>query len=364
MRALAVLSPALSKKIEAKEKYILEIDSLKIPLALIHVPDTEFDENNPQLDNAVLVKKVGFSLNYRDQGVIESAWYKLSKDNQEAYYPIGSEFCGKVVKVGKKVTNLNIGDHVIANCSYPYAPDNVAPGIPSNHASKELEIFHKGKLIKIPNAIPADQACGMSIGVQTAFSMIRKADIKPGQNVLVTSITSNTSLITLNFLKNIGCNVYGMSYSTKGINLVKEHFPFVKDIFEFKNLELPQNLFFDAVIDPFADTHLKKLQNHLNFGANYVTCGMYNQSKEKFNSEASLENLPGLLSGLISRNVSLIGNCLGTTEDLETGVNILAKDSDSNIVIDSVFNENDINTFIEKSFNKSSYKVGKVILLY
>ena len=150
----------------------------------------------------------------------------------------------------------------------------------------------------------------------------------------------------------------------EGINLVKEHFPFVKDIFEFKNLELPQNLFFDAVIDPFADTHLKKLQNHLNFGANYVTCGMYNQSKEKFNSEASLENLPGLLSGLISRNVSLIGNCLGTTEDLETGVNILAKDSDSNIVIDSVFNENDINTFIEKSFNKSSYKVGKVILLF
>src|SRR5690606_26657152 len=189
MKALGVLSPSLAEKLDKEDKYILELDSLKIPLALIHVPDIEFDDNDENHANTVLVKKKGFSLNYRDLGVIEKAWYKLKDSDQDSYYPIGSESCGEVLQIGKNVDNLKVGDYVIANCSYPVAPFSAAPGIPSNHGSKELEMFHKGKIIKIPDNIPVEQAAGMSIGLQTAMSMIRKADIKDNQNVLVTSIT-------------------------------------------------------------------------------------------------------------------------------------------------------------------------------
>lgn len=361
MRALGVLSSSLAEKLDDDDKYILELDSLKIPLALIQIPDTKFDENDV---NTVLVKKKGFSLNYRDFGIIENAWNKLKDVNQDTYYPIGSDFCGQILKIGKNVENLNVGDYVIANCSYPLASHNAPPGIPSNHGSKELEIFHKGKLIKIPKNIPVEQASGMSIGVQTAMSMIRKAGIKDGQNVLVTSITSNTSLFILNFLRDKNATIYGLSYSGVDTDKVKKLFPFIKTVFNFKEKNIPKDLLFDAVLDPFADTHLVALQANLNFEARYVTCGMFNQSSEKIRSDESLFNLPLLLNDLIGKNIQLKANCLGTTEDLEKGVKLLSENTNSNLPVDEVFNnEEDINLFLDKSFIKTK-RIGKVVFKY
>jgi len=364
MRALGILSPSVAAKLDSEDKYILEIDSLKIPLALIQIPDTEFDENDDNYSNTVLVKKKGFSLNYRDLGIIENAWGKLKDINQDTYYPIGSEFCGEVVKIGKNVENLKIGDYVIANCSYPEAPFGALPGIPSNHGSKELEIFHKGKLIQIPKNIPVEQASGMSIGVQTAMSMIKKADIKDGDTVLVTSITSNTSLIILNFLKDKNCKTYGLSYSGQDKEKVKELFPFIKETFNFKDKNIPNDLFFDAVLDPFSDTHLVALQANLNFDARYVTCGMFNQSSEKIKSKEAYANLSSLMGQLIAKNIQIKGNCLGTSEDLKDGVELLSKNATSNIPIDVFFKDDeDINLFLDKSFLKTK-KTGKVAFLY
>ena len=364
MRALGVLSPSLAAKLDDEDKYILELDSLKIPLALIHIPDTEFDENDENYANIVLVKKKGFSLNYRDLGIIENAWSKLKNTDQDTYYPIGSEFCGEVIKIGKHVDNLKVGDYVIANCSYPLAPLNAPPGIPSNHASKELEIYHKGKLIKVPENIPVEQSAGMSIGVQTAMSMIKKADIQEGNNILVTSITSNTSLIILNFLRKKKYAIYGLSYSGQEIGKVKKVFPFIKEVYSFKDNNIPKDLLFDVVLDPFADTHIVALQANLNFEARYVTCGMFNQSSEKIRSKESSTNLPSLIGQLISKNIQFKANCLGTTEDLENGLKLLSENDSCNIPVDTFYKEDeDINLFLDKSFLKTK-KIGKVSFLY
>lgn len=366
MKALSVLSPSLSAKINKEDKYILELDSYKIPLALINIPDTEFNENEDKNKNAILVKKKGFSLNYRDLGIIENAWLRLKDLEQDTYYPVGSDFCGEILKIGKNVNNLKVGDYVIADCSYPISPFNSFPGIPSNHASKELEIFHKGKIQKIPKSIPVEQASGMSIGVQTAISMIKKANITEGDNILITSISSNTSLFILNFLREKKCNIYGLSYSGMKINKIKEKFPFIKNIYNIKENNIPKDLFFNIVFDPFSDTHLAILQHNLSFEAKYVTCGMYNQSSEKINSKPSYQNLPLLMSGIIAKNVNIKGNCLGKSEDLSEGVEIINNNQNSQIIIDKTFeDENDINEFIKRSFNIScENKLGKVSFLY
>ncbi len=364
MRALGVLSPSLAAKLGDEDKYILEIDSLKIPLALIQIPDTEFEESNDKNADSVLVKKKGFSLNYRDLGIIENAWYRLKSIDKDTYYPIGSEFCGEVLQIGKNVDNLKVGDYVIANCSYPEAPNNAPPGIPTNHSSKELEIFHKGKLMKIPENIPTEQASGMSIGVQTAMSMIRKANIKDGDKVLVTSISSNTSIIILNFLRDKNCTIYGLSYSGQETDKIKELHPFIETIYNFKDNNIPENLFFDAVLDPFSDTHMVALQSNLNFKARYVTCGMFNQSSEKIRSKSAQTNLSALISELIAKNIHVCGNCLGTTKDLADGIEILSNTESSEIIVDSFYKEDeDINLFLDKSFLKAK-KIGKVSFLY
>jgi len=364
MRALAVLSPSLDKKIQDNQKSYVTIDSLKIPLALINVPDEEFDENDERYDNTVLVKKKGFSLNYRDLGIIEKAWDRLKGFEGDTYYPVGSDFSGTVVKVGKNVSNLNVGDYVIQDGFYPHYQGGAKPGIPTNHGSKELEVIHKSKLIKLPEEVPANIASGLGIGAQTGMSMINRAQIQKGSNVLVTSVTSYTSLFLLSLLKDYDCNIYGLSYSGNGIDTVKKNFPFIKEIFSFKDNSIPKDITFDAVLDPFADTYFPYLLlgKKLNYGCKYLTCGFFDQSTEK-KLEAKAIKLPLLLSHIIIYNVHLIGNCLGSTEDLEDGIHLLNKEN--SLPIDSEFTETDnIQDFISKSFNMEKNRFGKVCFLF
>ncbi len=363
MKALAVLSPSLQAKIEENSKYDFHINDLKIPLAQIELPDVEFNGKDSTYKDYVLVRKLGFSLNYRDLGVIEKAWMELKELTQDSYYPIGSDFCGIIENIGENVKSLSVGDIVIPDCSYPFSNFNTIPGIPTNHASKELEIFHWGKLKKIPSEISTEVASGMSIGTQTALSMIRKAKISEGNNILITSITSNTSLFLLNFLKDIDvkCNVYGLSYSGKNVEAIKNHYPFISEIFKYKDQEINKNLYFDVVFDPFSDFYFSDLVDYLNIGAKYITCGVLNQSAEKVDSATSYKNITRMMATMLSRNVILEGNCLGTSEDLDNGIKTLAE-SDNKIMIDSLFNSNSyVGDFIHRSFNG---KLGKVIMKY
>ena len=361
MRALSVVTSSLFDKVEKDKRHLIQIDDLQIPLAMIEGARPDFDPNAEQYADLVLVRKASFSLNYRDLGIIENAWKRLQQVEGDSFYPIGSDFSGFVEAVGKNVTNLSVGDLVIGNGFYPDFEHGAMPGIPSNHASKEFEVYHFAKLVKVPDYISETEAGGLSIGVQTANSMVRKADIKEGYNVLVTSVTSNTAFFILNTLWEKGCNVYGLSFSGKNTEKIKEHFPFIKEIFSINENSIPQGLLFDVVFDAFSDTYLEYLVNKMNVNSKYITCGIYNQSSAKING-VKPTNLSLLIAGMMIRNVSLMGNCLGTTEDL---VNGLQNYKTNKAFIDSVFTEEDkISDFISKSYNLSNDKFGKVVFQY
>lgn len=361
MRALAVVTSSLYDQVEDHNKYLISIDNVKIPLAFIEGSFPNFNAESDQYANFVLVKKTSFSLNYRDLGVIQNAWQRLKTAEIDTFYPIGSDFAGYVVAVGKNVTSLIIGDLVIGNCFYPEAENGAMPGIPSNHASKEYEVYHYGKLIKVPSYLSDVEAGALGIGTQTANSMIRKANIKKGDTVLVTSVTSNTSYFLLNALWNLDCNVYGLSYSGKNTALVRKQFPFIKEIFSVNEKNIPNTLMINVVLDSFSDTHLEYLMPNLNLNARYLTCGIFNQSMDKLKN-VKPTNLTLLIANLMMRNISFIGNCLGTTEDLISGLEFY---KDKKLLIDSVFTDGDsLADFITKSYNLESDKFGKVIYEY
>jgi NADPH:quinone reductase-like Zn-dependent oxidoreductase len=361
MKALAVVTPSLFEKIEDNDKHLIVIDDLKIPLAFVEGNKPDFDIESEQFSNQVLIKKASFSLNYRDLGIIEIAWSRLKNIEEDTYYPIGSDFSGYVEALGKNVNSLKTGDLVLGNCFYPEVENGALPGIPSNHSSKEYEIYHFAKLLKVPSYISDIEAGTLSIGTQTSVSMIRKAEIKKGNKVLVTSITSNTAFFLLNSLWNKDCNVYGLSYSGENIDKVKKHFPFLEEIFSVKQNNIPENMMFDVVLDAFSDTYLESLSQKLNINARYVTCGIFNQSSKKI-SIVKPTNLPLLIANLMTRNVSLIGNCLGSTDDLVEG---LCQYENHKITIDSIFTKKDsLSDFIYKSYNLNNDKFGKVVYQY
>ncbi|SHI34705.1 MDR/zinc-dependent alcohol dehydrogenase-like family protein [Flavobacterium terrae] len=361
MKALAVVTPSLFEVIDEKNKHLMEIDDLKIPLALVEGNAPEFDPESDIFKNSVLVQKKSFSLNYRDLGIMEMAWNYLKDKEVETYYPIGSDFSGYVIKVGKDVTRFSIGDLVIGDCAFPDFKEGVNPGIPSNHSSREFEVYNQLKLCKVPDYISAEDAGALSIGTQTSMSMLKKGAIKKGNNVLVTSITSNTSFFLLNTLWGEDCNVYGLSYSGENIQKVKDHFPFIKEVFSVSENNIPKDILFDVVFDAFSDTYLEYLIPCLNFNARYVTCGIFKQSSHKMINSDGV-NLSALIVGLMMKNISLIGNCLGSTQDLVEG---LQNYRENKMFIDTVFTEeNSISDFISRSYNLNKDKFGKVVFVY
>jgi len=320
-----------------------------VPYALIEREDLKFDpEKNP---DKVLVRKFAFSCNYREVSLIKTVHQAIRNSKDLTYYVIGSEFSGVVVDVGVNVTRVKVGDRVLCDCFYPYVPGKNAPqGLSTNHASSELEIIHELKLAIMPDNMSFSIGGAFPIGAQTTYSMIEKLGVKEGDRILITGIKSNTSLFAINALKNKNVELSGLARGN------------VDEVF-FKNIGI-KNIFyvpencesllgntevmdyikvsgkFDCVIDPFSDSYLFTLLDLINVGGRYITCGLSNQTAYK----PTTLNVAAQMSKVINGNITIIGNCLGSTENLNKALTDFANNR-YDVIIDNVIS-NDIHYFM------------------
>jgi NADPH:quinone reductase-like Zn-dependent oxidoreductase len=351
---------------------MIEIKGHPVTCGIIPTAAPRFDPRSPESETQVLLKIRAFSCNYRDINLIFSA---LKKGPAESFYPIGSEFAGEVLEVGSKVTSVKVGDRVIADCFY-YGGGRTPPsqGVVTNHASKEYQIVQASKVVRIPKPMPDDVAASFTIGAQTTYSMVRKLALEPGANVLVTAAKSNTSLFAINALKAQGANVYATTTSTQHADRlkqlgIKELFLVDSSLDNFMKHEQIRDLVietggFDGVIDPFFDLHLPKVLDAMGPGAKYVTCGLHDQY-QKLIGEKTLYPQVSLKSVLLKamfKNLQIIGNCIGTTSDLQRALDDYSSKS-LPVVVDSSFSGNQAGAFLDRTYN-SGDRFGKVVYQY
>jgi NADPH:quinone reductase-like Zn-dependent oxidoreductase len=347
------------------------MDDVPVHCGIIETPEPEFRKDEPENHHRVLVRVGAFSLNYRDKNRIFSM---AMKGVENGFYVVGSEFVAEVLEVGSGVTELAVGDRVIGNNSYPSSGwDGVMPGVPTNHASKEFQVFHEAKLIKIPASMPDETAASFSIGAQTTYSMIRRLEIFDGANVLVTSAKSNTSLFAINALKNRNVNVYATSTSQRfGCELTRQH---VKELFvvapECRNfLEHPgiaevvkQSGGFHFVIDPYFDLHLSRVLDAMAVGGKYITCGLYDQYLTLIQKEGQPTYRTGReLITVMLKNLQIMGNCIGLTSDLQKAVDDYTANA-LDVMVDSAFSGPQLSEFLDRTYN-SKDRLGKVVYRY
>ena len=347
------------------------IDEHKLTVSLLEVPDPDF--TSLFTSHSVVVKVQAFSCNYRDRSLMHylgEQCIALSGNQKYFYSPVGSEFVGQVVKVGSEVRSLRPGDRVMSDNSYPFKPDGSIGGVSTNFASQRLLLLSEHQLIKVPDTMSDEVAAAFSLSAQTAYSMVRKADLKDGDNVLITALTSNTSLAIVERLKscNANINIYGMS--SKAISLRK----YIKE-WGLKDIYLPPFLQddqfgendcidkkFDVIFDPFIDLYFMDLLNHINFNSKYIFCGFYQQHPSYKGMKVLPRNsLSTIYGSCIMYNISLIGNCLGGREDLEKALSDFS-DGRFCMNIDSVYTGNQLVEFFQKSFLKE--RIGKVVYKY
>jgi NADPH:quinone reductase-like Zn-dependent oxidoreductase len=352
----------------------MQIEGVDVFCGLIHTENPEFDAKDPEKKYQVLVRKVAFSCNYRDKNLILKTAVHAPEDR---FYTVGSDFVGEVVDIGAGVSEFQVGDRVIGNNSYPDSGVvGLLPGVPTNNASKEYQSFHQAKLLKIPPEMSDECAAAFSIGGQTVYSMIRKLDIQPGANVLVTAAKSNTSLFVINALKQHNVNLYATSTSRQFEAELKEMG--VKQLIQVNPdkddwLTLPemQQVYqetggFNYIIDPFFDLHIGKVISLFvpMAGGKYITCGLYDQYSQFTGKEFEYHGLSfnRLLTIMMINNIYLIGNCVGTTEDLQKAIQDCATGRFP-VVVDSVFTGNQIKEFFDRTYNDKK-RFGKVIYRY
>lgn len=343
----------------------------KLTVSLLEAPESDF--SSLFTPHSVVVKVQGFSCNYRDRSLVHqfAGQCKTLSGNQKYFYsPFGSEFVGRVVKIGPEVRSVCIGDRVMADNSYPFKRDGSFGGVVTNFASQRLLLFLEHQLIKVPDKMPDEVAAAFSLSAQTAYSMVGKADLKDGDNVLITALTSNTSLAIVERLKphNANINIYGMSSKAPSL---KKH---IKE-WGLEDIYLPPfsqsgqiggsgcgDQKFDVIFDPFIDLYFADLINHINFNSKYIFCGFYQQHPSYKEMDVLSQNsLLTMYSSCIIYNMSLIGNCLGNREDLEKALSDFSEGK-FHMNIDSVYTGNQLADFFQKSFLEE--KTGKVVYMY
>jgi NADPH:quinone reductase-like Zn-dependent oxidoreductase len=349
----------------------LILDDVPVSCSIIETPEPEFRKEEPENEFRVLVRIRAFSLNYRDKNRI---FTMAMKGTENGFYVVGSEFVAEVLDVGPAVTGLVPGDRVIGNNSYPSSGwDGVAPGVPTNHASKEVQLFHQAKLIKVPASMPDEIAASFSIGAQTTYSMIRRLEMFDGANVLVTSGKSNTSLFAINALKNHNVNVYVTSTSRRfacelerrGVKQIFVVPPDCRNFVEHSEIAemVKQSGGFHFVIDPYFDLHLSRVLDAMAIGGKYVTCGLYDQYLTLIQQPAPPTYGTGreLLTAML-KNLQITGNCIGLTSDLQKAIEDFETGA-LDVIVDSMFSGSQISEFLDRTYN-SKDRFGKVVYQY
>jgi NADPH:quinone reductase-like Zn-dependent oxidoreductase len=126
---------------------------------------------------------------------------------------LGNEFAGDVEAIGSGVTSFAVGDRV-------FGYSGLQHGSRFGAHAEYLAIAEDGSLATMPANLTYEEAAASTEGSHYALSLIRKAKIHSGQDVLVNGTTGAIGSAAVQLLKHLGANVTAVC-DTKNIELVK-----------------------------------------------------------------------------------------------------------------------------------------------
>ena len=167
----------------------------------------EIDKPRPA-DDEVLLKVRAASVNPLDYHFARHPFLRplMAKVTKVKTLMPGRDVAGHVEAVGKNVTNFKIGDEVFGACNGAFA--EYACGRESAFAIK-------------PSSVTFEQAASVPVAALTALQGFRdKAQLQPGQKVLINGAAGGVGTFAVQFAKTFGAEVTGVC-STRNVELVR-----------------------------------------------------------------------------------------------------------------------------------------------
>lgn len=376
MRSIALVAERREAELRNIPAFEATVHGTVLPFSVLDVSRPHFDSSDVKNSGKVLVRVEAFSCNYRDAALLLLGHSLLRASKVPGLVHFGSDFAGVVEAVGGEVHNIELGQRVMPNASYPQDREPIqGDGVPSNRVSRGWLILAASKLCPVPEGVGPVVAAALGLNTQTAASLVRRAGIRPGSRVLITAGRSNTSLCVAGLASAVGaeCTVLSTrSWTQLELNAAANPtvLPVVADPTPFTTRPikalLHQGKTFDAIIDPFFDLYSMRVLPHLAHGGTYVTCGLKNQHdaqrelSDLEDVQVSVTQMYSIFSSLMIGNRSIIGNCIGLEEDLDFALKNVATGKFSP-VIDSVHGVDESDIFMRRSFGAEA-RFGKSIL--
>jgi NADPH:quinone reductase-like Zn-dependent oxidoreductase len=166
---------------------------------------------------------------------------------------LGSVFSGEVESVGKDVKKIKVGDQVFGHTDMSFGAYAEYKCLPED-----------GSLALKPTNITHAEAASIPFGGVTAWYFIKKANIKPGQKVLIVGASGAVGSAAVQLAKSFGADVTGVC-STSNIALVKsigadKVIDYTKE--DFTNNGETYDVIFDAVKTISVSRSLKSLSKN------------------------------------------------------------------------------------------------------
>lgn len=122
---------------------------------------------------------------------------------------LGMELAGTIEALGPNAARFEVGDHVFGTAGLKFGA----------HA-EYLCLPQHGALALKPDNMPLEQAAAVLFGAVSALHFLRKADIQPGQKVLIYGASGSVGVFAVQLAKHFGAHVTGVC-SAANLDLVR-----------------------------------------------------------------------------------------------------------------------------------------------
>jgi len=214
-------------------------------------------------EHEVQIAVAAFSLNFADLLCAKGLYPTMPP------YPFtpGVEISGTVVDVGSAVRSVTRGEPVLALMGASLG----------GHAT--VVTCHESQVTAIPSGLSLEQACALPVVAITMIDAFHKAQLQPGEKILIQTATGGTGLIAVQLAKHHGAEIYATAGSARKVEYlqrlgVAHAINYVAQDFEQEVDRLTNGQGVDVVINTLSGDAIQKGLNCLGSGGRYIEIAM------------------------------------------------------------------------------------------
>ncbi|WP_436344559.1 alcohol dehydrogenase catalytic domain-containing protein [Natronorubrum sp. FCH18a] len=282
------------------------------------------DQSDPEPgpDEAVVDVEAS-AINRHDLWILEGDSAMIDADDLP--FVTGLDVAGVVSETGESVRGVEPGDRVVlcpnetcGSCRFcSEGPENTCERFSLYHGGlAERARVQADRLIVLPDDIDATAAAALPTAYMTAYHMLRRADVGPGDLVFVPGTTGGVGVATVQLADILGARTIGTSSSAAKLERVEElgldYAIQATDVDEIRDAvaDIGDP---DAVINHLGGEYTKLGQHVLRRGGTMVVCG------RTAGNESTVD-----VANLFLGHKRVVGSTMGTQDDLRRLVELTA----------------------------------------